>query len=194
VLAIVFVAATKGDKSAQMTGMALANGIGAVYIIKNLRKWKRNNDVVYGVRIGWTVALLLAVLALCGLVKVGADGHNADSTPAITPGSQPAAPKPSREVALANVDIVKFTWHKDAFKTIMKANFTIRNDNSVAVKDMEVTCVHSAPSGTEIDRNVRTIYEVVWPHSTRSFHDFDMGLIHSQAIRSSCVITDLAVF
>jgi hypothetical protein len=38
ILAVIFVAATKDDKSSQSVGMVIAFGIGATYIITNLRK------------------------------------------------------------------------------------------------------------------------------------------------------------
>jgi hypothetical protein len=43
-----------------------------------------------------------------------------------------------------------FTWRKDAFDTIMMANFTIRNNGPQPVKDLEITCTHSASSGTGV--------------------------------------------
>jgi hypothetical protein len=117
--------------------------------------------------------------------KRGADGS--------PPGAKVEEPKPSREAALANASIVKFTWHKAAFDTVMDANFTVRNNNDFPVKDLEITCEHSASSGTVIDHNTRTIYQVVPPHSIQSFRNFDMGFIHSQAASSGCVIADLVV-
>jgi hypothetical protein len=75
----------------------------------------------------------------------------------------------------------------------MKAKFTVRNNSNYNIKDFEIRCDHFANSGTEIDHNTRTIYEVVKAHSVRKFPDFDMGFIHSQAVRSSCGITDLSI-
>jgi len=48
--------------------------------------------------------------------------------------------------------------------------FTVRNPTKYRIKDLEITCIHYAPSGTEIDRNVRTIYEAVAPGGTRRFN------------------------
>jgi len=48
--------------------------------------------------------------------------------------------------------------------------FTVRNPTNYRIKDLEITCIHYAPSGTEIDRNVRTIYEAVAPGGTRRFN------------------------
>lgn len=75
----------------------------------------------------------------------------------------------------------------------IKANFTIKNPTERRYKDVEITCSHYSPSGTNIDSNTRTIYEVVEPKSTKKIRNFDMGFIHSQAVKTSCSITDLTL-
>ena len=86
-----------------------------------------------------------------------------------------------------------FTWEKEGFGNIMTANFTVKNPTQYRFKDFEVTCNHFAPSGTRIDSNTRTIYEIVPPKSTKRFRGINMGFIHSQAASSACGITDLTV-
>jgi len=86
-----------------------------------------------------------------------------------------------------------FTWSKEGFDNIMEANFTIKNDGPSAIKDIEITCIHTAPSGTVIDRNTRTIYEIVKAKSKRSFPKFNMGFINSQVKSSSCGIVNFKV-
>lgn len=86
-----------------------------------------------------------------------------------------------------------FKWGTEAGSSIMVANFTVKNNSSNSIKDFEITCNHFAKSGTKIDSNVRTIYEVVKAHSTRKFPNFNMGFIHSQAASSNCEITDLKI-
>jgi hypothetical protein len=89
------------------------------------------------------------------------------------------------------VKIVDFSWTKEAFGIIMEATFTIKNELPVEVKDIKVKCTHSAPSGTVVDTNRRTIYEVIGARKTRTFHKFDMGFIHSQANSSSCRVVEV---
>ena len=86
-----------------------------------------------------------------------------------------------------------FTWHKTGFDSGMEANFTVQNNSEYSIKDFEITCQHSASSGTVIDHNARTIYEIVKAHSKRRFPNFNMGFIHSQVASSGCAITDLKV-
>lgn len=86
------------------------------------------------------------------------------------------------------VSIESFSWSVGGFDTVMIANFAIKNSLPWAVKDIEIQCTHSAPSGTVIDRNTRTIFERIEPKQTRRFSNFNMGFIHSQAKRSGCVV------
>lgn len=86
-----------------------------------------------------------------------------------------------------------FTWRTTTGNAFMEANFTINNKGSRAVKDIEITCRHSAKSGTFIDKNTRTIYDVVKANTTKTFEKFDMGLIRDQVESSSCKIIKLVV-
>jgi hypothetical protein len=87
------------------------------------------------------------------------------------------------------LEIVDFNSSKEAFGSVMEASFMIKNNALIDIKDITVLCEHSAASGTVIDRNSRTIYDVVKSKATRSFKKINMGFIHSQALRSACRIT-----
>lgn len=78
---------------------------------------------------------------------------------------------------------------------ILVVNFTVQNPGAYTVKDLEITCLHAANSGTVIDSNVRTIYEIFNSnsHSKKRFPEFNMGFINSQAARTSCKVTDLTI-
>ena len=97
-----------------------------------------------------------------------------------------------KNVLLRDVKL-DFKWHTEGFGSVMIANFTIKNPTQYRFKDFEIKCTHSAPSGTVIDSNTRTIYQTVEPTSTKVVKDMSMGFINSQAARSGCQITDLVV-
>jgi hypothetical protein len=136
---------------------------------------------------------LLAILGILIIAVIVQNGSSPSSTGTATADSKIAAPAPADPhlAALQNTKLEKFSWYKDGFGSVMIANFTIRNDGDVAVKDIEIQCVHSAPSGTVIDQNTRTIYDLIPAHKTRTFRNFNMGFIDSQASRSNCQIEDL---
>lgn len=100
----------------------------------------------------------------------------------------PPKPDPNR-TALEKFKISYFQW--GAEYSIMTANFTFQNDNVIAVKDIEVHCTHSGASGTAIDSNTRTIYEIFKAKSRRTIKSFNMGFIHPQAKKSGCYVRRL---
>jgi hypothetical protein len=112
--------------------------------------------------------------------------------------SQAPTPLPPRtlspkEAARPNFTLEKFSWRKEAFDTVMVADFTFNNKNAFDIKDVELRCEHSAESGTKIDTNERTIYQIFRSYSVRTVSGFNMGFVHSQARRSSCDIVDFVV-
>lgn len=191
ILAVIFGVATKDDKSSQSIGMVIAFGIGAAYIITNLRKWKKNNEVVHGAGIGWAVAILLLLTCLGGLVNVGSSGSGPSSISSGNQTSGTASPTVDPKDALLHNVKLDYKWYKEGFGNVMIADFTIKNPTQYRFKDVEIKCTHSAPSGTVIDSNTKTIYEIVEPKSTKVIKQMNMGFIHSQASRSGCEITDL---
>jgi hypothetical protein len=113
-------------------------------------------------------------------------GKNSSTTtsPTTSPSLSP------KEEALADVKL-KYNWEKTGFDNVMEANFTIANQSKYDIKDIEIKCTHFAKSGTVIDSNSRTIYDIVQARSEKTFDKFNMGFIHSQANSSACEITDL---
>ncbi len=90
------------------------------------------------------------------------------------------------------VTVTDFSWTKDGFGSVMEVDLTIKSTLPFRVKDIEVKCTHAANSGTAIDSNRRTIYEVIGAGETRTFRGFNMGFIHPQAVSSVCEVVDVA--
>jgi hypothetical protein len=88
------------------------------------------------------------------------------------------------------VTMTQVRWTRGGFDTVMMLDFTIRNENDFAVKDVTFKCTHYGPSGTRIDDNTRTLYERIPAHSSISRQQFNMGFFHSQTSSSSCQVTD----
>jgi uncharacterized protein (UPF0333 family) len=136
------------------------------------------------------IIIVLVVVGVIGRMASHDSSDSAKSTP------------PSGTVSTSSTDAVKqdalskikldFTLTKDEMG-IITANFVVKNESSYNIKDFEITCEHFANSGSNIDSNVRTIYDIVMAHTTRKVRNFNMGFVHSQASKSSCKITDLKV-
>lgn len=101
-------------------------------------------------------------------------------------------PKPedlSHSQMLANFRIKNLSWTKEGFGMIMEARFSVHNDNPMPVKDVEVTCSSSGPSGSIIDTNSRTIYELVRAKSYVDVDKMSMGFIRTEAVDTKCRVT-----
>jgi len=129
----------------------------------------------------------LSILLIFGLLAIGST--DTDTT---VKSSQPEAPDP-KKLALADVEIKNFNWHKGGFDSVMLVDVTFLNKGTRAVKDFELTCQHFSNSDTLIDSNSRVIYEIIPAGKTKTIKNFNMGLIHSQAAKTSCKVTDLVL-
>lgn len=123
------------------------------------------------------------------IAVVAVIGSLSDNSTNVSSSSYSQA-KSQKQSALENVQL-DFKWNKSGFGSVMEADFVITNNNSFPIKDIEITCTHFANSGTKIDSNKRTIFEVVSANKSKTMSDFNMGFIHSQAASSSCSISDL---
>jgi hypothetical protein len=158
---------------------------------------------------------LLAVLGVFGLIAFALKDQQIQpppSTPApLTPeqtrgqsnaaGDIPAMPKPIspaeqqrklKEDVMNAVDL-KMTWEKSGFGSVLVADVALTNKSAHPIKDVELSCLIVAESGTELGRKRHTIYESFAPKKTKRVRQTNMGFIHSQAHKVGCVVSDLVV-
>lgn len=85
--------------------------------------------------------------------------------------------------------IEDFDWNAGGFGSIMEiSRLTVRNDAPFPIKDFELRCVHQGNSGTDMDRNTRTVFEIVPANGKKTVRDINMGFISSQVKTSRCEI------
>lgn len=99
-----------------------------------------------------------------------------------------AAPEDPKKAAVASLQLSDVSWTRGGFDTVMLLDVAISNRGSRAVKDVEIRCEHASPSGTIIDSNTATIYQVFPAGQTVEVKGFEMGFIHTQAERTNCRI------
>ena len=92
---------------------------------------------------------------------------------------------------IPKVDKVTLKYRVVTRKFALRVNFEIINNNPFPVKDVEIDCVHYAKSGTKIDSNSRTIYDIIPANSQSNFPKFNMGIVHIQAHETKCEISGL---
>ncbi|MCA0175657.1 MAG: zinc ribbon domain-containing protein [Proteobacteria bacterium] len=128
--------------------------------------------------------------AISGII---ADTNKNNGGPASASPSAAAAPQLSpKEEALRDLKL-DFEWGTGGFGSVMLVDFTFNNKGKYAVKDIEVVCRSSANSGTLIDKNKKTVYELVKAGETKKIQRFNMGFLNSQATSTSCVVDDLKI-
>lgn len=204
VLLFVAVGATKPNQPSQLVAAGAAFAVGAAYIIARLIRWKKDREVVRGAAAGWTVAVMLLLLIVpfttgAGKGEITAGSSTQSDKSSVNSGSsthsdsKPAKTlslKEQKQILLQNV-LLSFEWRTDSLGMVMIADFILKNPTQYRFKDFEIKCTHSSPSGTIIDSNTNTVYDIVEPMSTRAFKKINMGFMRSQVSSSSCKITDL---
>lgn len=83
---------------------------------------------------------------------------------------------------------LEYSWQKQDIVSVMIADLTVTNESAYDVKDIEITCKHFSKSGTNIDSNSRSIFEIFPAGASRSFEGFNMGFIHDQTYQTGCTI------
>ncbi len=133
-------------------------------------------------KLTWFFLGLIVLGVIGAMAGEGGNGGSSSSAPTVSP----------KEQALNNLDF-NFDWSKGGFDSIMMIDMTIKNNGTSDIKDFTVECQHTSNSGTKIDSNKRQVYEIIKAGETRTFKEFNMGFIHSQATSSSCGVTNLVV-
>jgi len=184
--------------STRSVGFLLGVGILFMpYIFSWFTLRKGYSNLVRVVSLGWlgvVVAVLIASPPSSPNNNISNGKQGAVSQESTTGSGVPQAPPPTpmespRESAARQLKL-DFNWGKSGFGNVMEADFTITNPSDYAVKDLEITCTHFASSGTRIDSNSRTIYELVPAKGKKVVRNFNMGFINSQSKSSNCKIED----
>jgi hypothetical protein len=139
-------------------------------------------------KFGWKSVVLAAFI---GFMVIGTLRHHPKASPATPAGETGAAVSkpPSQGAGLADIKLNIINLNKVGFGNILEATFSINNLNQYPVKDLTVTCKHVANSGTVIDSNTRTIYEMIPSRGSTYIRDFNMGFINNQMTGSACAVT-----
>lgn len=130
---------------------------------------------------------LVLILFIVGIFNVG--NNTSTSSHSSYKNLSPTPEEQAKDL----VTLENFTWTRIGFDNIMEANFIIKNASKYDVKDIIIRCEHYSKSGTKIDSNTKTIYDIVEQNSTKKFPKFNMGFIHTQADSSNCRLIDLSI-
>ncbi len=132
--------------------------------------------------IGIAIVSLIIVNALSSIFSAQTDRSAGIDQKAGNTVSQTPTEKAKNDVKL------EYHWTKGGFGSVMEADFKIVNDSGIGIRDIEIQCDHFGNSGTKVDSNNRTIYEIVGPKTSRTFNNFNMGFVHTQAATTNCFV------
>jgi hypothetical protein len=161
------------------------------------------------------ILFLLAVLGVLGLITLATKNQQiqppsspptpltpeqihgqsiaASDTPVVSKLTSPAEQQRKLKEEVMNAIDFKMTWEKGGFDTVLVADVTLTNKSSHPVKDVELSCVTVAESGTELGHQRHTIYESFPPKKTKTVRRTSIGFIHSQTHKVGCAISDFVV-
>jgi hypothetical protein len=125
--------------------------------------------------------LLIVVLAAFNIKNDAIDSKS----PKTTPHTVTLPPPPNPRILVTISDL---KWGKSGFGSVGLGYFTVRNENSFAVKDIAIQCDFYANSGTHLTSANATIYEAIGAKKSRTFNEVNLGFIHSQSNRIGCQI------
>lgn len=103
-------------------------------------------------------------------------------------GQPPAQNTQRTLVAAPDLVTLDYAWRTRLGGSIMEADFVIKNASDVPIKDLRIVCTHYSQSGTRIDSNSETLYQIFPAHSNVTKQGVNMGFIHSQVESTRCVI------
>jgi hypothetical protein len=160
----------------------------------------------------WLPVLLVAGLA-AGLIWLGSNHRVTASEaaePAIVAVEAPASParvaspevasreKPAQAVAgvptqpadppaVNGLSISSQSWRRGGLGSQALVNFTLRNNNDYAVKDIELVCAFTRRDGSHLTDRKRVIPDTVAMRSRKTFAHMLMGFVNINASRANCV-------
>ena len=109
------------------------------------------------------------------------------------PSSPPAATSPqpaamSEPPPAAGLRISGQSWQRAGLGSNAQATFTLRNDNTYAVKDIEIACAFARRDGSHLTDRKRIIPVTVDPKARKRFARLHVGFVNIHANRINCSV------
>ncbi|WP_456714780.1 hypothetical protein [Bradyrhizobium sp. USDA 4353] len=103
----------------------------------------------------------------------------------------PAMPGPSvrlDHVVLSGLRISSQSWRRGGLGSKALVTFTLRNTNSFAIKDVEISCAFSRRDGTQVTERRRVVSGEIRPQSRRTFASVHVGFVNVNASSAKCAL------
>jgi type IV pilus biogenesis protein CpaD/CtpE len=101
--------------------------------------------------------------------------------PAISEAIVPLQPAPVDRLKIASQ-----SWRRGGLGSKALVTMTLRNDNSYAVKNIDVSCAFRRPDGTYLTSRSRVITEAINMKSRKTFARLHVGFVNVNAAKAKC--------
>lgn len=101
--------------------------------------------------------------------------------PRISEAIVPVQPAP-----VDGLKISSQSWRRGGLGSNAFVTMTVRNDNSYAVKDIDISCAFTRPDGSYLTARSRLIHEAVNMKSRKTFARLHVGFVNVNAAKAKC--------
>jgi hypothetical protein len=93
---------------------------------------------------------------------------------------------PEQPAPVDRLKIASQSWRRGGLGSNAFVTMTLRNDNSYAVKDIDISCAFLRPDGSHLTDRSRVITDVVNMKSRKTFARLHVGFVNVNAAKAKC--------
>jgi hypothetical protein len=93
---------------------------------------------------------------------------------------------PEQPAPVDGLKISSQSWRRGGLGSNAFVTMTVRNDNSYAVKDINIACAFTRPDGSHLTDRSRLIHEAVNMKSRKTFARLHVGFVNVNAAKAKC--------
>ena len=93
---------------------------------------------------------------------------------------------PIQPAPVDGLKISSQSWRRGGLGSNAFVTMTVRNDNTYAVKDIDISCAFSRPDGSPLTNRSRLIHEAVNMKSRKTFVRLHVGFVNVNAAKAKC--------
>ncbi|MGJ5153936.1 hypothetical protein [Bradyrhizobium sp. HKCCYLR1023] len=119
---------------------------------------------------------------------VGAGRNVMDANASLSPTMPPASSPALDPAALSGLRISSQSWRRGGLGSKALVTFTLRNANSFAIKDIEITCAFSRRDGGHVTDRRRIVPGQVGSRSRKTFVAVHVGFVNVNVSAAKCAL------
>ncbi|WP_244422235.1 hypothetical protein [Bradyrhizobium sp. ORS 285] len=110
-----------------------------------------------------------------------------DANASLAP-AMPGPPVGLDPAVLSGLRISSQSWRRGGLGSKALVTFTLRNANSFAIKDVEISCAFSRRDGSQVTERRRVVPGEIRPQSRRTFASVHVGFVNVNASSAKCAL------